>query len=280
MSGQAGDVLVGSRDTGRVYGLIDADGDQYAERVRILVYRELEHHPEDPPLARSVRDDLPADTHHACRSGEHFGFPFCHGGTLADLKFAAEHGCGEFTPPAQWLAPHAGALGMRFYTGVMFHQGYRNQIFIAKHGSCYRTRRLGYRNTLVRLNAAHEAVSYQLFTTGWLQGEHAWGQPVDVLVMPDGALLLSDDRAGVVYRIRRVGTKIGNSPQHPLSVSAASTPPLLPCPPARQSDRGAPELVAAGHEPIAGNVLSPAGLRPPAPGAFAVSNAGPDRRWS
>jgi glucose/arabinose dehydrogenase len=92
------------------------------------------------------------------------------------------------------------ALGMKFYTGEMFPAQYRNRIFIAEHGSWNRTRPIGYRITLVRLDKSR-AVSYETFAEGWLEGMTAWGRPVDVLVMPDGALLVSDDRAGAIYRI-------------------------------------------------------------------------------
>jgi len=98
------------------------------------------------------------------------------------------------------LGPHVAALGMRFYTGKMFPEEYRNQIFIAEHGSWNRSVPIGYRVMLVRLEN-NKAVKYEVFAEGWLQGGRAWGRPVDVLVMPDGALLVSDDHAGAVYRI-------------------------------------------------------------------------------
>ncbi len=146
-------------------------------------------------------DDLPPDElNHARRKGMHFGFPYCHGGTVPDPEFGRKRGCAEFVPPALALGPHVAALGMRFYTGTMFPEQYRNQIFIAEHGSWNRTSPIGYRLTLVRLNG-NQAPSYEVFAEGWLNSGRAWGRPVDVLVMPDGALLVSDDRAGVVYRI-------------------------------------------------------------------------------
>jgi glucose/arabinose dehydrogenase len=146
-------------------------------------------------------DDLPPDTlHHAPEKGLHFGFPYCHGGDIPDPKYGKKRNCNEFTPPAMNLDPHVAALGMKFYTGGMFPKEYRNQIFIAEHGSWNRTVPIGYRITLVRLKG-NRAVSYEVFAEGWLQGEKAWGRPVDILVMPDGALLVSDDRAGAIYRI-------------------------------------------------------------------------------
>ncbi len=146
-------------------------------------------------------DDMPPDElNRVTADGQHFGYPYCHGTDIADPAFGAQRGCDEFVAPVQELGPHVAALGMRFYTGNMFPAEYRNQIFIAEHGSWNRTRKIGYRLTLVRL-AADGAVSYEPFAEGWLQGESNWGRPVDVLVMPDGSLLVSDDQAGLIYRI-------------------------------------------------------------------------------
>jgi glucose/arabinose dehydrogenase len=146
-------------------------------------------------------DDLPPDElNRASRKGMHFGFPYCHGGTIPDPEFGNKRKCEEFVPPAIALGPHVAALGMRFYVGTMFPKLYRNQIFIAEHGSWNRTTPIGYRISLVRLHGS-KAISYDVFAEGWLKNNRAWGRPVDVLVMPDGALLVSDDRAGVIYRI-------------------------------------------------------------------------------
>jgi len=111
-------------------------------------------------------------------------------------------------PPAQALGPHVAALGMRFYTGKQFPAAYRNQVFIAEHGSWNRSRKIGYRITLVRIDAAGNALSYEPFAEGWLdsQIQSAWGRPADVLVATDGSLLVSDDHAGAIYRIRYRGS--------------------------------------------------------------------------
>ena len=93
---------------------------------------------------------------------------------------------------------------MRFYTGTQFPPEYRGQVFIAEHGSWNRTRPIGYRVSLVKLEG-NRAVSYQPFVSGWLQGNHTWGRPADVLVLPDGSLLISDDYAGAIYRVRYTG---------------------------------------------------------------------------
>ena len=146
-------------------------------------------------------DDLPADElNHAPRDGMHFGYPYCHGGDLPDPEFGTRRKCREFAAPAQQLGAHVAALGMRFYTGKMFPPEYRNQIFIAEHGSWNRSRKIGYRVALVRLQG-NRVVAYETFASGWLQGETAWGRPADVLVLPDGSLLVADDHAGVIYRI-------------------------------------------------------------------------------
>ncbi len=146
-------------------------------------------------------DDQPPDElNRAPRAGLHFGYPYCHGGTLADPEFGGERPCAEFVPPAKNLGAHVAALGMRFYTGRQFPDSYRGHIFIAEHGSWNRSRKSGYRVTLVRVNG-NRAVSYEPFATGWLQGESAWGRPADVLELPDGSLLVSDDLAGAIYRI-------------------------------------------------------------------------------
>ena len=146
-------------------------------------------------------DDVPPDElNYAPKPGLNFGYPYCHAGDIPDPEFGKKHNCSEFVPPAQKLGPHVAALGMRFYTGSMFPASYRNQIFIAEHGSWNRTKPIGYRITLVELNG-NRAVSYKIFAEGWLQGSRAWGRPVDVLIMPDGAMLVSDDLAGAIYRI-------------------------------------------------------------------------------
>ncbi len=146
-------------------------------------------------------DDLPPDElNHAPRPGLHFGFPYCHGRAVADPGFGKQRRCEEFTPPVMELGPHVAALGMRFYTGTMFPDEFRNQIFVAEHGSWDRNEPIGYRVMLARV-ADGGAPAYGPFAEGWLHDGHAWGRPVDLLVMPDGAILVSDDEADVIYRI-------------------------------------------------------------------------------
>jgi glucose/arabinose dehydrogenase len=146
-------------------------------------------------------EDLPADElNHAPKAGMHFGYPYCHQGDTADPEFGRKRACAEFSGPAVKLGPHVAALGMRFYTGNQFPPEYRNNLFIAEHGSWNRSKRIGYRIMRVVIEGGR-AVKHEVFAEGWLQGESVWGRPVDIEVMPDGSLLVSDDHAGVIYRI-------------------------------------------------------------------------------
>jgi glucose/arabinose dehydrogenase len=150
-------------------------------------------------------DDQPPDElNHLTKVGEHFGFPFCHGDGIRDPEHNAGRSCGEFTAPARALGPHVAAIGMRFYTGRMFPEKYRGGIFIAEHGSWNRSTPIGYRVSFVKIENGR-ATSYESFASGWLTGSTASGRPADVLVMPDGALLVSDDKAGRIYRITFAG---------------------------------------------------------------------------
>lgn len=146
-------------------------------------------------------NDIPPDElNRAPRPGLHFGFPYRHGRDIPDPEFGAKRNPDQFVAPEMELGPHVAALGMRFYNGTMFPERYRNQIFIAEHGSWNRSERIGYRVTLVRLEG-NRAVSYEPFAEGWLDNDKVWGRPVDVQVMPDGSMLVSDDKAGAIYRI-------------------------------------------------------------------------------
>lgn len=147
-------------------------------------------------------DDVPpCELNHASEAGMHFGFPFCHGNDVSDPVFGEQRACSEFTAPAQNLGAHVAPLGMTFYTGDQFPEGYKNQIFIPEHGSWNRSSKVGYRITKVSLDANRKVTNYEPFATGWLQGEESWGRPAALLVMPDGSMLVSDDQAGVIYRI-------------------------------------------------------------------------------
>lgn len=146
-------------------------------------------------------NNIPPDKlNYAPKKDMNFGYPYCHGGDIPDPVLGRKYKCSEFTPPAQKLGPHVAALGMRFYTADMFPEQFKNQIFIAEHGSWNRDVPIGYRVTWVQLKD-NRPVSYSVFADGWLQDGRVWGRPVDVEVMKDGSLLVSDDRAGVIYRI-------------------------------------------------------------------------------
>ncbi|HED06541.1 MAG TPA: sorbosone dehydrogenase family protein, partial [Ignavibacteria bacterium] len=146
-------------------------------------------------------DNIPPDElNRAPVKGLNFGFPFFHGNGIPDPKFGIGKDPSDFVPPAQELGPHVAALGMRFYTGNMFPAEYKNQIFIAEHGSWNRSEKIGYRISLVKLKN-NKPVSYQPFATGWLKGNTVSGRPVDLQIMPDGSMLVSDDYTGVIYRI-------------------------------------------------------------------------------
>lgn len=150
----------------------------------------------------NMGDDLPADElNHAAKKGMHFGFPYCHQGDTPDPEFGKKRNCSEFTAPAKNLMPHSAALGMRFYTGSMFLPEYKNQIFIAEHGSWNRSKKSGYRVMLVRLEN-NKVLQYVPFASGWLSNdEKITGRPVDIEIAADGSMLVSDDYRGAIYRI-------------------------------------------------------------------------------
>ena len=146
-------------------------------------------------------DDAPSDElNRADKPGLHFGYPYCHAGTISDPEFGAGHDCADYVPPVRRLGPHVASLGMTFYRGDQFPADYRGDVFIAEHGSWNRSTPIGYRVTRVSLDGAG-APTYEVFAQGWRDGGSAWGRPVDVLEMPDGELLVSDDSFGAVYRI-------------------------------------------------------------------------------
>ncbi len=146
-------------------------------------------------------DDLPADElNHAPRAGMHFGYPYCHQGDIQDPEFGGKRNCAEFTPPALKQGGHVAPDGLRFYTGSMFPPEYRDRIFIAQHGSWNRTRKNGYRVMSVSLRD-NKVDRVEVFAEGWMSDEQNWGRPVDLLVMPDGSMLISDDQADAIYRV-------------------------------------------------------------------------------
>ena len=147
-------------------------------------------------------DDIPScELNHAPQAGMHFGFPYCHQGDTLDPEFGEGKSCADYVPPVVHLGPHVAPLGLVFYTGSMFPDSFTKQLFITEHGSWNRSKKVGYRVVLVTFDETGKVTGQEVFANGWLQGEDNWGRPNDVLVMPDGALLVSDDQGGVIYRI-------------------------------------------------------------------------------
>jgi glucose/arabinose dehydrogenase len=146
-------------------------------------------------------DDLPPDELNiASKENEHFGYPYCHAGYIRDPELNKGRDCSEFKAPVAKLTPHGAALGMKFNTGNMFPQQYKNQVFIAEHGSWNRSKPIGYRIMLATVEG-NSVTSYKPFIEGWLNNNEAWGRPVDVLFLKDGSMLISDDHANAVYRV-------------------------------------------------------------------------------
>lgn len=152
-------------------------------------------------------DDVPpCELNRLTETGQHFGYPFCHGGTVKDPEFGDQRPCSDFVPPVQPLGAHVAPLGVKFDTGNMFPGSYKGHAFIAEHGSWNRSSKVGYRISLVKLDN-NEAVSYEPFIDGWLDEttQEAFGRPVDLLFLEDGSLLISDDVGDAIYRVTYKG---------------------------------------------------------------------------
>jgi glucose/arabinose dehydrogenase len=149
-----------------------------------------------------LSEDQPNDKlNRMTKTGEHFGFPYCGGGDISDPQFGWGHSCSEFTKPVAQLGPHSAPLGMRFNTGKMFPAQYKNAIFLARHGSWNRSKKIGGDVIVVKLNPDGTVKSWEPFITGFLVDNNYIGRPVDMEWMKDGSMLLSDDFNGAVYRI-------------------------------------------------------------------------------
>jgi len=151
-------------------------------------------------------DQPPCELNTAPNAGMHFGYPYCHGGTIPDPVFGAKRPCGDFSVPARNLGAHVAPLGLKFYTGNVFPDAYKGSLFVAEHGSWDRSSKVGFKVSLVTVKD-NKVTGYEPFAFGWLDEgtQKAWGRPVDVLVLEDGSMLVSDDRAGVIYRITYKG---------------------------------------------------------------------------
>jgi glucose/arabinose dehydrogenase len=152
-------------------------------------------------------DDIPnCELNYAPKAGMHFGYPYCHEGSVKDPEFGNKRPCKDFVPPVQKMGPHVAPLGLKFYTGSMFPASYKNQLFVAKHGSWNRTKKIGYDVSLVKIQD-NKSAGYETFASGWLDDatQKVWGRPADVFILPDGSMLVSDDYANVIYRISYKG---------------------------------------------------------------------------
>ncbi|HEX9650945.1 MAG TPA: PQQ-dependent sugar dehydrogenase, partial [Cyclobacteriaceae bacterium] len=152
-------------------------------------------------------DDIPpCELNKVSVQGQHFGYPYCHGGRYRDPEFGIERTCDEFVNPELNFIAHTAPLGMRFYSGNMFPSSYRNQILVAQHGSWNRSTKSGYKVLLVTVEN-NKAVKDEIFIEGWLNEatQAVWGRPVDILQLEDGSILISDDHAGLIYRVTYKG---------------------------------------------------------------------------
>ncbi len=157
-----------------------------------------------------LSEDLPEDElNRVTKAGQHFGFPYCHNGTFTDREMGWGKTCKDYVNPAALLGAHSSPLGMRFYTGNMF-PGYKNAIFVARHGSWNKTVKTGADIIVVRLNPNGTVKSQEVFMTGFMVDNSYLGRPVDVAVMKDGSMLVSDDHAGAIYRVSYGAAKVAN----------------------------------------------------------------------
>ena len=145
-------------------------------------------------------DDVPPEeVNRVVEAGAHYGYPYVHGTDILDPRFGDGHDPADYTPPTFEIQAHAAALGMAFYTGEMFPAEYAGALFIAEHGSWNRSSKVGYRVSALR--RTESGLSYSPFVDVWLDGQRSTGRPNDVLVAPDGSLLISDDQGGRIYRV-------------------------------------------------------------------------------
>jgi len=188
---------------------IDADGsgrEIVARGVRNTV--GFDFHPRTKELwfTDNQRDwlseDMPLDELNRLKNvgKDNFGFPYCHSGIMTDPEFGWGKSCADYVKPAITLGPHAAPLGMKFYTGTKFPAKYRGQIFIARHGPWNRTQK--YADVSVAyLDANSNVTKVEPFITGWVKDNEYLGRPVDLMTLPDGSLLVSDDHNGALYRV-------------------------------------------------------------------------------
>ena len=148
-------------------------------------------------------DDVPpCELNRVTEIGQHFGYPYCHGGVVKDPEFGNLRPCSDFVAPVQAMGAHVAPLGVKFNTGSMFPDKYKNMAFIAEHGSWNRSSKVGYKISLVTLEN-NVATGYETFLEGWLdeESQERFGRPVDILFLKDGSMLVSDDFGDAIYRV-------------------------------------------------------------------------------
>ncbi len=145
-------------------------------------------------------DDLPPEEINIVKEGSHYGWPYCYGERVPDSDYGNPDFCKNTTPPVFKMQAHSAPLGLTFYTGKLFPPEYRGDLFVAFHGSWNRSVPTGYKVVRIKIKDG-KPQKIEDFATGWLQGQRAWGRPVDVIVGADGSLYVSDDRGRIIYRI-------------------------------------------------------------------------------
>ncbi|CAA9567719.1 MAG: L-sorbosone dehydrogenase [uncultured Truepera sp.] len=147
-------------------------------------------------------NDQPPETVYMLRRGENAGWPRCHAGTVIDPDFGSERACQGVADPAITDTAHSAPLGAVFYTGDAFPEAYRGDLFIAYHGSWNRVPPTGYKVVRVPIEDGEVAGEPTDFAMGWLEQDgSSTGRPVGTVVAQDGALLVSDDKTGIIYRV-------------------------------------------------------------------------------
>ena len=206
--GQPGNNVLHDENHGQIRRInLDGSGAEVvAKGVRHSV--GFDWHPESKQLYFTdnsrdwMSEDLPNDElNRVTKVGEHFGSPYCWQGNIPDPEFGWGHSCSEYTPPVGLMGPHAGTLGMRFYTGAMFPKSYKNVAIVARHGSWNRTVKFGGDVVAVHLNKDGTVKNIEPLITGFLEDNKYVGRPVDVMQLKDGSLLVSDDWNGAVWRV-------------------------------------------------------------------------------
>jgi len=163
-------------------------------------------HPETKDLWAVVNgrdllgDDLPPEELNLVRKGDDHGWPYCYGNRIPDPDFGSRERCARTVPDTFEMQAHSAPLGLAFYTGSMFPAEYRDDLFIAFHGSWNRSVPTGYKVVRVRFKDGRP-VGIENFVDVWYKRGRVEHRPVDVAVGPDGALYISDDSGGTIFRV-------------------------------------------------------------------------------